>query len=103
MANRLKLNEKTVREAENLGPDYQNVDTDVRGFQSPSTPPATGPSPSTTRLVGGSGRLTVGRWPEWSTTAARERTKELRREIDAGGAIRWDRRSPAAMPLGSRI
>jgi Arm DNA-binding domain len=28
--------------------------------------------------------MTIGRWPEWSTTAARERAKELRREIDAG-------------------
>ena len=32
MVNRLKLNEKTVREAENLGRDYQVFDTDVRGF-----------------------------------------------------------------------
>ena len=32
MVNRLKLNEKTVREAENLGRDYQIFDTDVRGF-----------------------------------------------------------------------
>ncbi len=23
--------------------------------------------------------MTIGRWPEWSTTAARERAKELRR------------------------
>jgi hypothetical protein len=29
--------------------------------------------------------MTIGRWPEWSTTAAREQAKELRREIDAGG------------------
>ena len=35
--------------------------------------------------------MTIGRWPEWSTTAARERAKELRREIDAG-----------ADPLGDR-
>ena len=32
MVNRLKLNEKNVREAENLGRDYQIFDTDVRGF-----------------------------------------------------------------------
>ena len=32
MVNRLKLNEKTVREAQNLGRDYQIFDTDVRGF-----------------------------------------------------------------------
>jgi hypothetical protein len=28
--------------------------------------------------------MTIGRWPEWSVTAARERAKELRRMIDAG-------------------
>ncbi len=32
MVNRLKLNEKTVRDAENLGQDYQIFDTDARGF-----------------------------------------------------------------------
>lgn len=32
MVNRLKLNEKTVRDAENLGRDYQIFDTEVRGF-----------------------------------------------------------------------
>jgi hypothetical protein len=29
--------------------------------------------------------MTFGRWPEWGVSAARERVKELRREIDAGG------------------
>jgi len=28
--------------------------------------------------------VTIGRWPEWSMTAARERAKELRRAIDKG-------------------
>ena len=28
--------------------------------------------------------MTIGRWPEWSVTAARERAKELRRAIDEG-------------------
>jgi len=28
--------------------------------------------------------MTIGRWPEWSVTAARERAKELRRMIDEG-------------------
>ena len=32
MVKRLKLNEKTVREAANIGRDYQIFDTDVRGF-----------------------------------------------------------------------
>ena len=29
-------------------------------------------------------RLTIGAWPAWSATAARERAKELRRQIDSG-------------------
>ena len=28
--------------------------------------------------------MNIGRWPEWSVTAARERAKELRRTIDEG-------------------
>lgn len=32
MVKRLKLNEKTVRDAANLGRHYQIFDTDVRGF-----------------------------------------------------------------------
>jgi len=55
MVNRLKLNEKNVREAENLGRDYQIFDTDVRGSRSPYTLPATGPSPWITGSAGGSG------------------------------------------------
>ena len=29
-------------------------------------------------------RLTVGKWPEWNVTRAREQAKEFRRQIDAG-------------------
>ncbi len=36
------------------------------------------------RINGRERRLTIGSWPEWSTTAARERAKELRQEIDRG-------------------
>jgi integrase len=37
------------------------------------------------RYAGRQRRMTFARWPEWGVTAARERAKELRREIDAGG------------------
>ena len=30
-------------------------------------------------------RITIGAFPDWNTTQARERAKELKREIDAGG------------------
>jgi len=36
------------------------------------------------RFAGRQRRMTIGRWPEWSATAARERAKELRRMIDEG-------------------
>ncbi len=36
------------------------------------------------RYAGRQRRMTIGRWPEWTVTAARERAKELRRMIDEG-------------------
>ncbi|MDA1235755.1 MAG: integrase arm-type DNA-binding domain-containing protein, partial [Acidobacteria bacterium] len=36
------------------------------------------------RIAGRERRYTLGLWPEWSATAARERAKELRRDIDRG-------------------
>lgn len=36
------------------------------------------------RVDGHERRLTIGAWPAWSATAARERAKELRRQIDRG-------------------
>lgn len=36
------------------------------------------------RFHGRERRITIGSWPEWSATAAREHAKELRRAIDRG-------------------
>ena len=36
------------------------------------------------RTNGRERRLTIGSWPEWSATAARQRVKELRQAIDRG-------------------
>ena len=56
MVNRLRLNEKSVREAEPAqGRDYQIFDTEVRASPSASTDPAAGLSPSTIAMPGGSG------------------------------------------------
>lgn len=84
MVNRLKLNEKTVRDAENLGRDYQIFDTDVRGFSITIYPSGNRAFTLDYRIAGRQRRMTIGRWPEWNTTAARERAKELRRDIDEG-------------------
>ena len=85
MVKRLKLNEKTLREAEpKPGVSYQIFDTDVIGFA--ARVQASGARTFTIdyRHAGRQRRMTIGRWPEWSVTAARERAKELRRAIDEG-------------------
>jgi Arm DNA-binding domain len=92
MPRRIRLNEKSVREAQPLkGKDYQIFDTEVRGFAICIYRSGSRAFTIDYRRAGRQRRMTIGRWPEWSTTAARERAKELRREIDAG-----------ADPLGNR-
>ena len=86
MVNRLRLNEKSVREAAPAeGRDYQIFDTEVRGFAVCIYRSGNRAFTIDYRHAGRQRRMTIGRWPEWSVTAARERAKELRREIDAGG------------------
>ena len=85
MVNRLRLNEKTVRNAEPAeGRDYQIFDSEVRGFAVCIYRSGSRAFTLDYRHAGRQRRMTIGRWPEWTTTAARERAKELRREIDAG-------------------
>lgn len=86
MVNRVRLNEKTVREAEPAdGRDYQIFDTDVRGFAVCIYRSGSRSFSLDYRHAGRQRRMTIGRWPEWTATAARERAKELRRAIDSGG------------------
>ncbi|MBE0455520.1 MAG: tyrosine-type recombinase/integrase [Roseovarius sp.] len=92
MVNRQKLTEKVLRDAEPAeGRDYQIFDTDVRGFAACIYRGGGRAFTLDYRYAGRQRRMTFARWPEWGVTAARERAKELRREIDAGGD-----------PLGSR-
>lgn len=86
MVTRVRLNEKAVREATPAeGRDYQIFDTEARGFAVCIYRSGSRAFTLDYRHAGRQRRMTIGRWPEWSTTAARERAKELRREIDAGG------------------
>jgi integrase len=52
-------------------------------------------------------RITIGSFPDWNTTQARERAKELKREVDAGGdplgAIEDARAAPTMADLVSRF
>ena len=86
MVNRQKLTEKVLREAIPAdGRDYQIFDTDVRGFAVCIYRGGGRAFTLDYRYAGRQRRMTFGRWPEWGVSAARERAKELRREIDAGG------------------
>ena len=85
MPERIKLTEKVLREACPVpGRDYQIFDTDLRGFAVCIYRGGGRAFTIDYRHAGRQRRMTFGRWPEWSVAAARERAKELRREIDAG-------------------
>ncbi|SNT06235.1 tyrosine-type recombinase/integrase [Antarctobacter heliothermus] len=85
MLKRLRLNEKSVRECEpEVARDYQVFDTDVRGFSIRILRSGSRSFSLDYRFAGRQRRMAIGRWPEWTVTAARERAKELRREIDEG-------------------
>ena len=86
MTNRQKLTEKVLRDALPAeGRDYQIFDTDVRGFAACIYRGGGRAFTFDYRYAGRQRRMTFARWPEWGVSAARERAKELRREIDAGG------------------
>ena len=85
MPERLRLNEKSVRDCEpKVGRDYQIFDTEVRGFSIRILRSGSRSFSLDYRFAGRQRRMTIGRWPEWSVTAARERARDLRREIDEG-------------------
>jgi len=86
MRKRIHLSEKVVRDAVPAeGRDYQIFDDDIRGF---AVCVYRGGGRAFTfdyRFAGRQRRMTFARWPEWSVTAARERARELRRDVDMGG------------------
>jgi integrase len=85
MLKRLRLNDKSVRECEpEVARDYQVFDTEVRGFSIRILRSGSRSFSLDYRFAGRQRRMAIGRWPEWTVTAARERAKELRREIDEG-------------------
>lgn len=85
MPDRIKLTEKVLREAVPIvGRDYQIFDTEVRGFAVCIYRGGGRAFTLDYRHAGRQRRMTFGRWPEWSVVAARDRAKEIRREVDAG-------------------
>ncbi len=85
MVKRLKLSEKLLRDAApNARGSYQIFDTEILGLAAKIQSSGTRAFTLDYRFAGRQRRMTIGRWPEWSVTAARERAKDLRRMIDEG-------------------
>lgn len=86
MVKRLRLNDKTVREqVPEEGRHYQIFDTEVRGFSIRILQSGGRSFALDYRYAGAQRRMAIGRWPEWTVTAARERARDLRRVIEEGG------------------
>lgn len=85
MVNRLRLNDKIVREQiPEEDRDFQVFDTEIRGLSIRVMRSGERSFVLDYRFAGRQRRMVIGRWPEWSVTAARERARELRRVIDEG-------------------
>jgi integrase len=85
MRKRERLTEKLVRDAvPTEDRDYQIFDDEIRGFAACVYRGGGRAFTLDYRIAGRQRRITFGRWPEWSVSAARVRAKELRRDIDLG-------------------
>jgi integrase len=77
----------TERSVKGLQPRQKNIivyDEEVVGFGVRITSGGTRAFILTYRIEARERRLTIGAWPDWSVTAAREDAKRLKREIDQG-------------------
>jgi len=96
MARRVKPSEKVLRDAEPLDDEScQIFDTEILGLAAKLRCPGTRTFTLDYRVAGRQRRMTIGRRPDCSATAARDRAKELRRMID-------ERQDPLAAKEGLR-
>lgn len=84
MANRMRLNEKVMKTAEPRPRPYQIFDDGVLGFSAVIQSSGSRGFYLDYRFKGRSRRMAIGRWPDWSVVAARDRAKQLKRNVDDG-------------------
>lgn len=85
MRKTLKLNKKIIRDLEPIeGRDYQVFDTEIAGFAIRIYRSGNKAFTLDYRINGRQRRYKIGAWPEWTSTAAREKAKDVRRQIDDG-------------------
>ena len=81
---RERLTERGVKAALPQSKDYNIFDTEALGLAICVYASGNRSFTFSYRFQGRQRRITIGRWPEWSVTAARARVKDLRRQIDFG-------------------
>jgi integrase len=94
------LTDRLIKKLPAGGDDITLKDTLVRGFGIRVT---VGGAKSFTlnyrrKVDGRQRRITIGSFPDWSTTVAREEAKRLKREIDGGGDPGGEQREARAAP-----
>ncbi|PKQ10700.1 MAG: integrase [Alphaproteobacteria bacterium HGW-Alphaproteobacteria-1] len=97
MPKRMRLNDKTVREPLPVkGRDYQIFDTEVRGFAVCIYRSGSRAFTLDYRYAGRQRRMTIGRWPEWSVTAARDRARQAEHVVKLAPANAADQKAMLA-------
>lgn len=84
MAKRQRLTEKLVKAAEPRARPYQLFDDEVLGFSLVVQKTGSRGFYLDYTIRSRPRRMAIGRWPDWSVVAARDRAKLLRRDIDDG-------------------
>ncbi|WBU53019.1 site-specific integrase [Paracoccus sp. SCSIO 75233] len=81
---RVRLTERSVKAAQPRSKDYEIFDSEALGMAIRIYASGNRAFTFAYRHHGRQRRFTLGRWPEWSVTAARDRVRDLRRQLDAG-------------------
>ena len=100
---RVKLTERLVKAAEVRAKDYHLFDSEVLGLALCVYKSGNRAFTLSYRFQGRQRRYTLGRWPDWSVTAARDRAKALRRQIDAGVDPMEERSDARTLPRVSDL
>lgn len=106
MPERVRLTDRIVKAQAADGSDRQIFDEEVHGFALRVYRSGSKAFTLDYRSSGRPRRYTIGRYPDWTTTAARNRARELRREIEGGadplGRRETDRAAPTVSDLIDR-
>lgn len=94
-----KLTDKAVRDLEAPASGNKvHYDADVKGFGCRVTSAGARAFILNYRIGGRERRITIGSFPDWGTGGARDKAKELKRQVDNGGDPMGERHEERAAP-----